>query len=126
MHFISLFVVFPITVKLLEVPLLYKPMTAFLKTSYAMLGFNVAKTVKDEINNCQRLCNEIDFKFHAKNLRLMGDKKLPVLLAYSLNDHMVQNEIFNEITPPLGLKTLPEMAEAKDKGGKRHYDKWMQ
>ena len=115
------YIVVQLVAKLLEVPILHKPTSALLNKIYASIGFNLAKTVKDEINNSQRLCAIVDFKFNTKNLTLIGDKKLPILLGFSLNDHMVQHAIFNEMSPLLGLKTLPEMAKIKDAQGNKNY-----
>lgn len=121
MQLFFLFIVVQISAKLLDVPILSKPTSAIMKKMYVRLGFDLAKTVKDEIDNCLRVCTEIDFKFHTKNLTLMGDRKLPVLLAYSLNDNMMQHAIFNEISPLMGLKTLPEMAAIEDTHGNKYY-----
>ncbi|EDV28635.1 uncharacterized protein TRIADDRAFT_51751 [Trichoplax adhaerens] len=97
------------TAKVLDVPLLGSLSSVIVNRRYAKYGFNVAKTVKDEIDNSHRLCANVDFNMNTKCLELMGDKKIPVLLGFSIDDKLIEHEIFNEISLCLGMRTLDEM-----------------
>ncbi|EDV28636.1 uncharacterized protein TRIADDRAFT_51752 [Trichoplax adhaerens] len=92
---------------MVNLPVIDKPSGALLRLVY----------IKNEIENSQRLCGAMDFDFNAKNLKLLGDQKTPVILGFGLNDHMVEHAIFDEMSSVLGLRTLSEMlALTNDQG----------
>ena len=99
---------------LLDIPVLGKLSSAFLNRKYAKLGFNLAKTIPDEIGNSHRLCANTDFDFNTKCLSLIGDKRIPVLIGYGLDDLFIEHAIFNELSTILRLPTLDEMARLNE------------
>ncbi|EDV19590.1 uncharacterized protein TRIADDRAFT_61961 [Trichoplax adhaerens] len=94
--------------------------TKILTCAYRMAGFKMSKFVENEMVHSHQLTTNIDFDQHANNLKSIGKRKVPVILAYGKDDPLIENEIFSEVGQILGLKSMTELSDLNGEQGEIH------
>lgn len=82
------------------------------------MGFKIEKFHQEEIADSFHMSANVDFELHARNLELIRESEVPVILAYGKNDPIIENAIFSELGQILGLKSMNELADLNNEYGK--------
>ena len=59
-----------------------------------------------------------EFELHARNLDAIRENKVPVILAYGMDDPLIESNLFSDIAQTLGLKSHNELANLNTQCGK--------
>lgn len=92
--------------------------TKLLAIGYRLLGFKIDKFRQTEVADCFHMFATAEFEQHAKNINVIRENKVPVILAYGMDDPLIESDLFSEIGQTLGLKTINELANLNDECGK--------
>ena len=92
--------------------------TKILNYVYRTIGFKIEKFQQEEVADSLHMSARADFEVHARNLELIRENKVPVILAYGKDDPLIENAIFSELAQILGLKTINELADLNQECGK--------